>query len=89
MINSIFTIIVICVIGLIFTSLYIQWSSPGNPTISGIQGRYFLPILPLVLLLISNLKLKISQKINLNNITIQLCLIFSYSVLLTLFVHYI
>ncbi len=89
MINSIFTTIVICVIGLIFTSLYIQWSSPGNPTIAGIQGRYFLPILPLALLLISNLKLKISQKINLNNITIQLCLIFSYSVLLTLFVHYI
>lgn len=33
---------------LIFTSLYIQWTAVSAPTIDGIQGRYFLPILLLV-----------------------------------------
>ena len=40
---------------LIFTSLFIQWTV-GNPgeimKIEGIQGRYFLPILPIILCLI-------------------------------------
>ncbi len=88
-VNCIFSIIPICVIGLIFTSLYIQFTTPGNPTIMGVQGRYFLPILPIILLLLGNFKGKISQKINSNKITAQLCLILSYSVILTLIVQYL
>lgn len=38
---------------LICTSLYIQWTEVGGDTIDGIQGRYFLPVLPVILLLIS------------------------------------
>ena len=30
------------------TALYIQWTTPGNDTIMGLQGRYFLPVLYLV-----------------------------------------
>lgn len=30
------------------TALYIQWTAPGNDTIMGLQGRYFLPVLYLV-----------------------------------------
>ena len=57
--NVIIGLIILAVIGLIFTSLYIQWNSTGNQLITGIQGRYFIPILPLVVLLIaSNLKIK-------------------------------
>jgi len=38
--------IVICVIIiLISTSLYIQWTPAGQNTISGLQGRYFIPLL--------------------------------------------
>ena len=32
--------------GAVFLSLYVIWSSPGEPAIEGIQGRYFLPLLP-------------------------------------------
>ena len=49
----------IAIIGLIFTSLYVQWTTLGSDSILGIQGRYFIPILPLIALLIgSNLKVK-------------------------------
>ena len=50
---------IIAVIGLIFTSLYVQWTTIGSDSILGIQGRYFIPILPLIALLIgSQLKVK-------------------------------
>lgn len=34
-----------CVVGLIFTSLYVQWTFVGSDIIYGIQGRYFIPVL--------------------------------------------
>lgn len=41
-----------CVILLIYTSLYVQWTAVGNGTIEGVQGRYFLPVLfPFILAL--------------------------------------
>ena len=47
-------LIILAISGLIFTSLYIQWSPINFPYILGVQGRYFLPILPLVALMIGN-----------------------------------
>ncbi len=44
-------IILACVL-LICTSLYVQWTPVGAATIDGIQGRYFLPLIPIALLLI-------------------------------------
>lgn len=41
-------IIVIAVIGLIFSSLYVQWTPLKNVIIEGVQGRYFIPILMLI-----------------------------------------
>ena len=42
----------------IFIALYILWTSSeigiGAPTITGVQGRYFLPLLPLAIVLLSN-----------------------------------
>ncbi len=37
---------------LIYTSEYLQWTGVGAPIIDGIQGRYFLPILTLIPLMI-------------------------------------
>ena len=31
--------------GLIFTSLYVQWTALRNEVIEGIQGRYFIPLI--------------------------------------------
>ena len=38
-------------IGLMFTSLYMQWTAVASPTIDGIQGRYFIPLLPVFAML--------------------------------------
>ena len=40
---------------LIFLMLYLSWTDVGGPLIEGIQGRYFIPLLPLFLLLFSTL----------------------------------
>lgn len=49
------------VIALIFTSLYVQWTPVANNVINGIQGRYFIPILPLLVILLNN-KLYITSR---------------------------
>lgn len=38
-----------CVFGLVETALYLQFSAVGANNISGVQPRYFLPILPLLI----------------------------------------
>jgi uncharacterized membrane protein len=47
---------------LISTALYITWTPVGVERIDGIQGRYFIPLLPILLTLLSTLK--ISHSIN-------------------------
>ena len=54
---------IIAVIGLIFTSLYVQWTTIGSDSILGIQGRYFIPILPLIALIIGS-QLKVQTNYN-------------------------
>ena len=39
----------------LFLSLYLVWSAPGAPRIEGIQGRYFLPLLPALALALPSL----------------------------------
>lgn len=79
--NIIILLIILAVIGLIFTSLYIQWNESKDNIIKGIQGRYFIPILPLLMLLIgSNLKLQTEfDQEKLAKISgITLCIIYMY-----------
>ena len=63
----IIAIIILGISGLIFTSLYVQWTTCGSDSIAGIQGRYFIPILPLFILLIGS-QLKIKTPYNDKNI---------------------
>ena len=51
-------IITVTVIGLIFCSLYVQWTQIESSEIQGIQGRYFIPIMPIMLLLLGDIKAK-------------------------------
>lgn len=53
---AIILLIILAIVGLVFTSLYIQWTKPGETAIAGVQGRYFIPILPLALLLLRKTK---------------------------------
>lgn len=48
----ILSLIVIVVIFLIFTSIFIQWQEQKELYITGVQGRYFVPILPLIFILV-------------------------------------
>ena len=52
----VFLITFLSIVLLIFTSLYIQWTVVSAPIIDGVQGRYFLPILLLVPLIICRKK---------------------------------
>ena len=38
----------------IMAALFFSWTPLGSQEIEGIQGRYFLPVLPIVLLLLQN-----------------------------------
>ena len=44
--------VVLSIIALIFTSLYVQWTPVNRDEVWGIQGRYFIPLLPLIAILI-------------------------------------
>jgi uncharacterized membrane protein len=62
------TFITICCLMMLAsaTVLYISWTKVGSPVIEGLQGRYFLPILPLLapgLVAIKSFHLKISQEL--------------------------
>ena len=51
-------LILVCTVLLIFTSLYIQWTKVGNLVIEGVQGRYFIPLLLLLPILLTKAKEK-------------------------------
>lgn len=55
--NTIMFLIIITIVGLIFTSLYIQYTKESSILIEGVQGRYFIPIMILVALLLSNINI--------------------------------
>ncbi|WP_379970340.1 DUF2142 domain-containing protein [Ectobacillus sp. sgz5001026] len=47
---------------LIMLSLYLTWTSIGNMYVYGVQGRYFIPIIPVILMLIrSHFTIKIDK----------------------------
>lgn len=79
--NIIILLIVLAIIGLIFTSLYLQWNEPTNQVIEGIQGRYFIPIIPiLTLLILSKLKFTTEQteeELN-KKLGVAICIIYIY-----------
>lgn len=58
----VFIIVFLIIMLLIFTSLYLQWTPAGKSSIDGIQGRYFLPILALVPIIICRKSVKKNKK---------------------------
>ena len=53
-------IVLVClaIVFLTFTSLYLQWTEYGLDYVKGVQGRYFIPFLPLVFILLGRIKFK-------------------------------
>lgn len=59
---------------LIITAIYIQWTSLfeiGSKVILGIQGRYFIPVIALLIFIISNTKLKTNDKYLINTVILM------------------
>lgn len=50
----VFLLVFGCIIGLIFTSLYVQWTPVESNIINGVQGRYFIPIILLIPFICNN-----------------------------------
>jgi Predicted membrane protein len=48
--------------GFIFTAIYLSWSQNSPGTIWGVQGRYFIPLTPLLFLLFYNRKFQPAMK---------------------------
>lgn len=54
-----YLLVPLAIVGLIFTSLYIQWTPVSKDIIDGVQGRYFIPLLlfiPLIFMRINKSK---------------------------------
>jgi len=72
--------IFIAIVVLIFTSLYVQWTMIGSDSIAGVQGRYFLPILPIALVAIASVikvkslykKCNVEKVIGISTVCVQL-----------------
>lgn len=46
---------------LVLTSMFFGWTLLGNPVIDGVQGRYFLPIIPLIAIIIRRKKISLPE----------------------------
>ena len=83
-------IISVTIILLIFTSLYIQWTKYGSPIIEGVQGRYFLPIMPFIGLLLGSVKIKtVMKEQNLTKIIAVTGILLEINCILTIYLHQI
>lgn len=71
----IFVVIIVGVIILTYTALYTGYTTVGNNLILGIQGRYFIPVSPLLFLIISSNNIVIKdRKIDIY-VILSLCLL--------------
>ena len=82
-------------VALICTALYMYWDVPGNPQSTGVQARYFLPILPLLLLPIKMLFAEAqpsgepTTRLSAARAFITICIVFSlFVMLLNVCFHY-
>ena len=57
-----FLIVFISIILLIYTSLYVAWTSYKRPVILGVQSRYFLPVILLMGVILDNKKIVLNSK---------------------------
>ncbi|MCP1225885.1 DUF2142 domain-containing protein [Sebaldella sp. S0638] len=70
----------------ILTALYIAWTKPGEKFVDGVQGRYFFPILPILFVYISKIKLRLRVNENVLDINTGIFLNFSMAYLVLLLV---
>lgn len=73
----------------ILTALYIAWTRPGHTYIDGVQGRYFLPMIPLLLIIFSTKKIEINRDILQKNTNIFLNFGLIYTIIILISRYYL
>lgn len=63
-----------CSVGMVFVSLFISWTPRESTEILGIQGRYFLPLLPLAILWLDSENIVIRKNIGRKIMFAAVCL---------------
>lgn len=86
--KMIFLFIFVIIVVLIYTSLYVQWTSLKNPMIYGIQPRYFLPIILLTAIILDNHKIIYNQPLSKRYIVLFM-LFFNLQTITVLFFSYL
>ena len=64
----------VCSVGMVFVSLFISWTPRESTEILGIQGRYFLPLLPLAIIWLDSKNIKIQKDISRKLMFAAVCL---------------
>lgn len=84
----IFLLTFIAITGLIYTSLYVQWTRLKFPMIQGIQPRYFLPIILMTAVILDNHKIIYTEKLSKRYLFLFM-LFFNLQMLSVLFFSYL
>lgn len=66
-------IVGVIIAGLLLGSMMISWTPLSSPVILGVQGRYFLPLLPAALMLITNRKVALTKDVGSYVIFFMVC----------------
>lgn len=89
-IKLIMIVVILVIIALILTSLYVQWSPLKWYYIDGIQGRYFLPLLLLISILLGqNNLVKENRKVNLQLAITIVSILLNMIILMEIVIKYI
>ena len=80
--------IFICIVLLIYTNLYIQWTTLMRPLIQGVQARYFLPILLLTAIIFNNDKIIFNEKLS-NRYILTFMLFFNLNAISVIYFTYL
>jgi len=57
--KGLFSMVIMAILLAFSFTMYCSWSAPGDPLITNLQGRYFIPVAPLALFLFQNRKLQV------------------------------
>lgn len=61
--RALFLFISACVIGAAMFVMFVGWTPYGSSTVGGIQGRYFIPIVPLLFMSLNNTMIRVFRPI--------------------------
>ena len=84
----VFLLVAIIIVLLTCTSLYVQWTNVGNLIINGLQGRYFIPISLIFVLLMNSKSVIFKKQIN-ERLMYTFSIFISIYSIITIFINHI